>query len=37
MWIITRCCKKAVQKYIFLLKYQRVTPLKVNINLDFTL
>lgn len=37
MWIITRCCKKAVQKYIFFLKYQRVTFLKVNINLNFAL
>ncbi len=37
MWIITRCCKKAVQKYIFFLKYQRVIFLKVNINLNFAL
>ena len=35
MWIITWCCKKAVQKYSFFLKYQRVTSLKVNINLNF--
>ena len=35
MWIITRCRKKAVQKYGLFLIYQRVSSLKVNVNLDF--